>query len=80
MVWSRWKIFLSRHGLSHDEYLDVCEPIQRILLLGAFAEQVRSGSFTPGFKSGSPALLADTVRDHVEQLAASFIDAEQPDP
>ena len=80
LVWTRWSLFLSQHGLAGDIYLDQSPPLSRVLLLGAFAEQVRQGYYNKGGKQGTKSLMADTAKGYVERVAAAFIDAERPDP
>jgi hypothetical protein len=50
-----------------------------IRMLGAFCESVRQGNYTRGRDADNP-LLGTTAKEHVKQVAAAFVAADEPYP
>ena len=76
--WSRWTTFLSQIGLQHDTLLSsFTQPWPQNLLLSAFAQAIREGSFS---RRPDAALVAGTVRTTIDYVAQTFRANNRPDP
>ena len=76
--WSRWTTFLDQIGLRRDPFLSTFpQTWSQNLLISAFAQVVREGSFS---RRTNAALVEGTVRTTVDNVAQAFRAHHRSDP
>ena len=73
----RWKQFLTKIELDHDEFLDNLNPQDRVRILGAFAQAIREREFST---SGPNDLASGTCEEAVDKVVEAFRANSQRDP
>ena len=68
-AWLRWKQFLTKIELDHDEFLDDLNPQDRVRILGAFAQAIREREFST---SGPNDLASGTCEEAMDKVAEAF--------
>ncbi len=77
LAWNRYKQYLRSISITSDYFLDNFSKIQRIKILGAFAQAIREGRFNSGKSSK---LKSDSCPTSIDCMAQTFRLANRPDP
>lgn len=68
-LWIRWKKFLKHIELNHDEFLDILSKIDRVRIIGSFAQAIRDREFS---RLSPQELASSTCKEAVDKVAEVF--------
>ena len=77
LSWNRWTTFVDSIGLGQNQFLERFEPWQKNVILGAFAQALRDGTYS---SAQHQRLVKSTIRDSLGDVCQTFRENGHPDP